>query len=106
MPGSKKTAARIARVLRPHWPTMSAALVAVVFETLADVLEPWPIAVVVDNVLGAKRLPHGLRPIVDRVFGTNTTALLEFALAAIILIAVVGGVASFIEKYLTTSVSQ
>jgi ATP-binding cassette, subfamily B, bacterial len=97
---------RLARVLRPHWPAMAAALVAVVFETLADVLEPWPIAIVVDNVLGSKRLPHGLQPIVDRLFGTNTTALLEFALAAIVLIAVVGGIASYVEKYLTTSVSQ
>src|SRR5262249_21335136 len=88
----------LARLLRPHGPPMAAALAAVAFETLADVLEPWPVAVVVDNVLGGKRLPHGLRPIVDRMFGTNTTALLEFALAAIVLIAVVGGVASYIEK--------
>lgn len=85
---------------------MLVALTGVLFETLADVLEPWPIAVVVDNVLGGKRLPHTLRPIVERFFGDNTTALLEFALAAIVLIAVVGGIGSYVEKYLTTSVSQ
>src|SRR5262249_16901397 len=87
-------------------PAMTGAFVAVMFETLADVLEPWPIAIVVDNVLGGKRLPHNLRPVVDRFFGTNTGALLEFALAAIVLITIVGGVASYVEKYLTTSVSQ
>src|SRR5262245_13014412 len=99
-------ARHLARVLKPHWPKVAAALVAVVFETLADVLEPWPVAIVVDNVLGGKPLHHSLRPMVEGVFGTNTSALLLFALAAIVLIAVVGGIASYIEKYLTTTVSQ
>jgi subfamily B ATP-binding cassette protein MsbA len=40
------------------------------------------------------------------VFGTNTTALLEFSLAAIALLAVIGGIGSYVEKFLTTSVSQ
>ena len=97
---------RMASVLRPHWPRMAAALGAVVFETLADVLEPWPVAIVVDHVLGGKPLPHQLRPVVERWFGTNTAALLEFALAAVIAIAIVGGLASYVQKYLTTTVSQ
>ena len=97
---------RMASVLRPHWPRMAAALGAVVFETLADVLEPWPVAIVVDHVLGGKPLPHQLRPVVERWFGTNTAALLEFALAAVIVIAIVGGLASYVQKYLTTTVSQ
>jgi subfamily B ATP-binding cassette protein MsbA len=96
----------MARLLRPHWVRMTAALGAVVIETLADVLEPWPVAIVVDSVLGGKPLPHRLQAVVTPLFGTNTTALLEFALAAIITIAVVGGIASYIEKYLTTTVSQ
>lgn len=85
---------------------MTAALGAVLVETIADVLEPWPVAIVVDSVLGGKPLPHRLRGIVEPLFGTNTTALLEFALAAIIIIAVVGGIATYVEKYLTTTVSQ
>src|SRR4029450_10935601 len=66
----------------------------------------WPIAIVVDNVLGGKPLPRQLRPVVEPLFGTNAAALPEFPLAAIILIAIVGGVASYVEKYLTTTVSQ
>ena len=100
------TTRHLARILRPHWVPMTGALVAVLFETLADVLEPWPLAIVVDHVIGGKPLPRHLRPVAERLFGTNTTALLEFALAAIVLFAVVGGVAAYIEKYLTTSVSQ
>ena len=36
----------------------------------------------------------------------NTSAMLDFALAAVLLIAIVGGISAYVEKYLTTSVSQ
>jgi subfamily B ATP-binding cassette protein MsbA len=97
---------RLGRILRPHWKALVVALVAVVGETVADVLEPWPITIVVDNILQGKRLPRPLEAAVVRVFGQNTSALLEFALAAVLLIAVVGGISAYVEKYLTTSVSQ
>jgi len=97
---------RIGRVLRPHWKSLVLALVAVVAETVADVLEPWPITIVVDNILQGKRLPPLLGATVVNIFGDNTTALLQFALASILLIAIVGGIGGYVEKYLTTSVSQ
>ena len=93
-------------MLRPHWRALTVALVAVVAETLGDVLEPWPIRIVVDNVLQGKALRAPLSTIASRIFGGNAIALLEFALAAVLLIAIVGGVGAYIEKYLTTSVSQ
>ena len=82
------------------------ALVAVVGETLGDVLEPWPITIIIDNILQGKHLPRLLDTAVLRVFGHNTSAMLEFALASVVLIAVIGAVGSYVEKYLTTSVSQ
>ena len=96
----------LGRLLRPHWKTLLLALLAVVGETLADVLEPWPITIVVDNVLQGKRLPAPLVGVVGSIFGHDTSALLRFALGSILLIAVVGGVSTYVEKYLTTSVSQ
>jgi len=75
-------------------------------ETLADVLEPWPIKIVVDNVVQSKRLPGRWAAVVFDVFGQDKFAILNFALAAVLIIAIVGAVGSFFEKYLTTSVSQ
>ena len=40
------------------------------------------------------------------IFGQNTSALLTFALTAVLVIAIVGGISSYVEKYLTTTVSQ
>jgi len=82
------------------------ALVAVIGEAVADIAEPWPVTIVVDSVLGAKTPPQRLDRAISLIFGTNTTAILEFALTAVIVVAIVGGISAYIEKYLTTSVSQ
>ena len=97
---------RINDLIRPHWKTLAIALAAVLGETVTDVLEPWPIKVVVDNVLQSKKLPGLLGSTVSNLFGTNPYAMLNFAIAAVAVIAVVGALSSYFEKYLTTSVSQ
>ena len=93
-------------LIRPYWFGLTVALVAVLGETLTDVLEPWPIKVVVDNILQSKTLPHWMAGIVTRIFGQNLLAILNFAVAAVVAIAIVGAVSSYMEKYMTTSVSQ
>jgi subfamily B ATP-binding cassette protein MsbA len=55
---------RIIDLLRPHWKALTIALVAVLGETLTDILEPWPIKIVVDNILQSKKLPPVLGGIV------------------------------------------
>src|ERR1700682_1224375 len=97
---------RITDLLRPHWRTLSFAFLAVLGETLTDVLEPWPIKVVVDNLLQHKNLPGWIGRTVSSVFGQNQLAILNFAVASVAAIAVVGALSSYLEKYLTTNVSQ
>ena len=92
--------------MRPHWKPLVFAFLAVLGETAADLLEPWPVTIVVDSVLGGKKAPAALSGFISTVFGTNTTAILEFALASVLVIAIVGGISAYVEKYLTTSVSQ
>ena len=82
------------------------ALVAVAGETLTDILEPWPIKIVVDNILQEKPLPGRLGDAVAAIFGRDPHALVNFAVAAVAVIAVIGAVSSYFEKYLTTSVGQ
>jgi ATP-binding cassette subfamily B protein len=97
----------IVSLVRPHWKSFLLAFIAVVGETFSDVLEPLPIKIVVDNVLQSKKLsPQWLGEFVTRLFGQNKLATLNFAIAAVATIAVVGAVSAYFEKYLTTSVSQ
>ncbi|HEY8715849.1 MAG TPA: ABC transporter ATP-binding protein [Candidatus Acidoferrum sp.] len=97
---------RIVDLLRPHWTALILAFAAVLGETLTDVLEPWPVKIVVDNLLQHKRLPGWIQHFVDSVFGQNQLAVLNFAVGAVASIAIVGALSSYAEKYLTTSVSQ
>ncbi|HJQ25951.1 MAG TPA: ABC transporter ATP-binding protein [Blastocatellia bacterium] len=102
----KKNSLRITQLLRPHWPALVLAFLAVLGETLTDLLEPWPLKVVLDNVIGNKALPHWMQGYVVAWLGTDKTAVLHFAIAAVITIALVGAISSYAEKYLTTSVGQ
>jgi len=97
---------RLIDLVRPHQLGLSIALAAVVGETVTDLLEPWPIKIVVDNLLQGKKLPGWFGHFVSQFFGPNKFATLDFAVAAVAAIAIVGAVSSYIEKYMTTSVSQ
>jgi ATP-binding cassette, subfamily B, bacterial len=97
---------RIAQLLRPHWKALTIALLAVLGVTLTDVIEPWPIKIVVDNLLQSKKLPGWLGEFVSGTFGQDKLAILNFAVAAVAVIAVVGAISSYVERYMTTSVSQ
>jgi ATP-binding cassette subfamily B protein len=97
---------RMTELLRPHWKSLTFALVAVLGEALTGILEPWPIKIVVDNIKSSNKLPSGLGEIITKLFGQNHYAVLNFAVAAVAVIAIVGAVSAYFEKYLTTSVSQ
>lgn len=97
---------RIAALLRPHWKSLLLALLAAMGETMADILQPWPLKIVVDSVLQSKRLPHWLDSIGAALFAGDKQAALNVAVAAVALIAVVGATSGYFEKYLTTRVGQ
>jgi ATP-binding cassette, subfamily B, bacterial len=98
---------RVLYLIRPHWKALALAFLAVLGETVADILEPWPIKIVVDNVVQSKKLPSGgWAAFVFARLGDDPLAILNFALGAVILIAVVGAISSYAEKCLTTSVGQ
>ena len=114
-PASNPDAARTSRrlgkpawrsFLQPHWVPLAVALLAVLGETATDVLDPWPVKVVIDNVLLGKPLTSGVGALAARSFGSDRLAVLNFAIAAVIAIAVVGAVSAYFEKYLITSVGQ
>jgi len=95
----------VKHLARSHWIALSLAFIAVLGETLADVLEPWPVKVVIDNVLLHKKLPARVESIVA-LFPANAYSTLNFAIAFVLLIAVIGAISSYSEKFLTTSVAQ
>jgi len=97
----------ISYLLRPHWKALTLALLAVVGASVMDVLEPWPLKIVLDYVLNSKRMPEWLGSLLDATVGRDDKfAILNFAALSVLVVAVVGAVSSYAQKYLTTSVGQ
>jgi subfamily B ATP-binding cassette protein MsbA len=101
----KPKALSIIDLLRPHWKALTLALLAVVGETAADLAEPWPLKVVLDFLHPTKPLPGWLATVVGWM-GPDRLAVINFAVMAVAVIAVVGALSSYLEKNLTTSVGQ
>jgi ATP-binding cassette subfamily B protein len=98
---------QITDLLKPHWKLLAFGFAAVVGEGVADLLDPWPIKIVLDSVLKAKPSTHGwLNHLIDSVTGTDKYAILEFAALAVLAIAILDAGCSYLEKYVTTSVGQ
>ncbi len=104
----KSNTLRIGDLLRPHWKMLAVALAAAVGEGITDLLQPWPLKIVFDSVLKNQPLGnHGwLNPLILSLTGNNRIATLKFAAIAALVIALLGALSSYAEKYLTTSVGQ
>ncbi|HTS27652.1 MAG TPA: ABC transporter ATP-binding protein [Bryobacteraceae bacterium] len=95
-------------LLRPHWKSLAVGFLAVIGETITDLLQPWPLKVVIDNVLKSQSIRgHGwLNHLILSVAGTDKIAILKAAAVAALAIAIAGAICSYTEKYLTTSIGQ
>src|ERR1051326_7870656 len=96
---------RITDLLYPHWLTLIFAFVAVLGESITDLLEPWPLKIVFDYVFGSKRMPAWLSGLLA-FLRTQILSIMNFGVLAVIAIAVFGAGSSSFEKYLTPSVGQ
>ena len=93
-------------LLQPHWKALTIALIAIVGVGVADILEPWPLKMLLDYVLGSKTPPDWLTRLVQATFGQGKFAILNFTALAVMLIAITGAISSYVEKYMTTTVGQ
>jgi len=103
---SRRQRFKLIDLLRPHWKSLSLAFVAVLGVTLTDLLEPWPLKLVFDYLLKARALPEWLIPITSTFGNNDKVSLLNFAAIALVVVALLGALSSYVEKYLTSSVGQ
>jgi subfamily B ATP-binding cassette protein MsbA len=101
-----KKKVKLGSLLRPHRTMLVLAFIAVLGETATDLLEPWPLKIIFDYVFGGKKMPPWLSELLGPTFGLGKVSILHFAVLAVILIALIGAVSGYAEKYLTTSVGQ
>jgi ATP-binding cassette, subfamily B, bacterial len=95
----------ITGLLRPHWKAMAMAMAGVAGIAVTELLEPWPLKIVIDYLLQA-RTPPGWMGSAVGWFGADTLAVLNVAVLAVAVIAVGAAASSFLQSYLTTNVGQ
>ena len=96
----------IRELLRPHWKALAIGLIAVTGEGVANLLEPWPLKVVLDSLFQGKQGHGWLNRVLTNFAGTDKMAMLKFACIGVLAIAALNAICSYLEKYLTTSVAQ
>ncbi len=92
------------RLLRPYWTLLGVAFIAMLVDGATNLLEPWPLKVVFDYVIGTKRPPSWL--LAWPSLTADRLVLLNAAAVSVVVIAVAGAISSYWEKYLSTTVGQ
>lgn len=105
LPARKKRLS-IRELLRPHLGALIIGLLAVAGEGAANLLQPWPLKIVLDDVLRSHESHAWVMRWMHTLIGVDKLAMLRFACLAVLAIAALDAIASYFEKYLTTSVGQ
>ncbi len=86
--------------LKPYWPAFSFALGQVLFISALELLKPWPLKIIIDNVLSGKPLPWG--PAV----GWSPHRLLLFSCIGLVVVYVMLGGLHILNNYTTIRIGQ
>ena len=94
-------------LVRPYRWTLVLIFAAMLVETLMSIAAPWPLKVILDNVVGDKKMS----PWMHHLFGPllNHGSRMHMALvvgALYVVIALLGAVASYVDNYFTESAGQ
>ena len=95
--------------LRPYWGTALLALVAVVIQTAMDLLVPWPLKLVLDNVVGKHTQPSDLPGVINLLTGgreLTRLGLLNILVMGMLIFALLDAVFAFLGGLLIASAGQ
>jgi subfamily B ATP-binding cassette protein MsbA len=103
---SKSLTSLVLELIRPYKKWLLVIFLAMLLVTAMSLLGPWPLKIIIDNVVGHHPLPEWLRWIKDLPFETDKMAIAGAAAIGLVLIALIGGIAGYIDSYYTESVAQ
>jgi ABC-type multidrug transport system fused ATPase/permease subunit len=97
----------IRELVRPYRGTLALILLAMLIQTAMSVAGPWPLKIVLDNVVGSHKLAPWLARLLAPILRSGTKMEIAAAAAIVaVVIACVGALAAYAANYYTTSVGQ
>ena len=103
---SKTMTRLVFSLIKPYRKWLLVVLIAMIIETLMSLATPWPLKIIIDNVIGNKELPGWLSWVKTIMASQSMVALAGIAAICVIIIAAIGSIAGYIESYFTESVAQ
>ena len=96
----------VRELLRPYRGWLVIILAAMLVETAMSLAGPWPLKIVLDSVIGHHPMPHWIASLIGPQLADHKMGLAAVAAGLIVVIAVFGSIASYIDNYYTESVGQ
>jgi ATP-binding cassette subfamily B protein len=94
------------RLVALHWKALMIGLASALGSVVADILQPFPVKLVIDNVLGGKPVRHWAAAWLASPFGAGSAAILNFAVGAVVTIALLNALSSYAQSLSMTTVGQ
>ncbi|HEX6334555.1 MAG TPA: ABC transporter ATP-binding protein, partial [Flavisolibacter sp.] len=101
----KGLAGLVLDMVRPYRKWLLIILLALLLETVMSLAAPWPLKIIIDNVIGQEPLPHGLQWMAG-ILVSGAVSLAAVAAIAYVFIAAAGALAGYLNSYFTESVAQ
>jgi ABC-type multidrug transport system fused ATPase/permease subunit len=94
---------RLLRYARPHWRGFVVMLCAALFGVAINLARPWPLKLLIDNVINGKRIPHWL----TLLPGADTRhGLLVWVVVAEVVLYLAGTLAMMVTTYASLTLGQ
>ena len=100
------TARLVFELGRPYRGWFAIILLAMLVEAAAGLAGPWPLKIVIDYAVGHQPVPHWVVRLLGPGLAADGIAVAAAAALALVLLAVLGGIASYVDSYYTESVGQ
>jgi ATP-binding cassette subfamily B protein len=101
---SLRRQARVLRYAKPHWRSLVLLSTTMLIDIALDLAKPWPLKLVIDNVLGHRRTPHFVASALPGSSGAH--GLLAWAAAATVLIFLLGTASTSFYNYFSLRIGQ
>jgi ABC-type multidrug transport system fused ATPase/permease subunit len=93
-------------LLRPRRRILTVILAAMLVQMAMSLAAPWPLKIILDNVVGNRRPPQWVEWLLPILGGPSKSHIAAAAAVVTVLIAVVTGAAMYVASYFTETLSQ
>jgi ABC-type multidrug transport system fused ATPase/permease subunit len=93
-------------LIRPYSGVGIMILLAMVLETIMSLALPWPLKIIIDNVIGDRPLPTWLNWMAETTGTITKLSIAGWAALAMVFFTAIGGLAGYAISYLTENIAQ